>query len=288
LYAVIGTVPRESFPLISGTVSVNGKDIIVGEERAPVNRGTPALLAAFCRTSRAIGQGMPFTYLVGDKGTGEGSRRLYKHLGEDLAAMEFDGLVLHYLMPDVTGHQHIMGAINQSVKQPFLIADAGAMYVAKMAGLASRYDLFTPDIGELAFLADEVAPHPFYTRGFILHEEHRVPHLVERAYLHKNAARFLMVKGQIDYLADMSGILGTVDTPQTAAMEAIGGTGDTLTGIVAALISAGLSTGDACLKAFQVNRLAGDLASPDPMTQVSRIIECIPEALQELGIGKGN
>ncbi len=31
-------------------------------------------------------------------------------------------------------------------------------------------DLFTSDVGELAFLADEEAPHLFYTRGFILHE----------------------------------------------------------------------------------------------------------------------
>jgi len=35
-----------------------------------------------------------------------------------------------------------------------------------MSGNAQSFDLFTPDAGELAFLADEEAPHPFYTRGF--------------------------------------------------------------------------------------------------------------------------
>jgi hypothetical protein len=37
----------------------------------------------------------------------------------------------------------------------------------RRAAKAAQFDLFTPDVGELAFLADEEAPHPFYTRGFI-------------------------------------------------------------------------------------------------------------------------
>ena len=63
------------------------------------------------------------------------------------------------------------------------------MYAAKMSGQAASYDLFTPDAGELAFLADETAPHPFYTRGFILHENNKIPDLINRAYSHKNAAK---------------------------------------------------------------------------------------------------
>ena len=47
--------------------------------------------------------------------------------------------------------------------KPTLVADAGFMYVAKMSGYADAYDLFTPEAGELAILADEKAPHPFYT-----------------------------------------------------------------------------------------------------------------------------
>ena len=284
MFAVVGTVPREDFPLVSGSVSVKGSEITVGGADVPVNRGTPALLAAFCRTSRALGQDSPFAYLAGDTGAGNGSRTLYQRLKNDLPSRHFEGLVLHYIMPDINGHQQTMKAISEMVSEPFLAADAGAMYVAKMAGLANRYDLFTPDTGELAFLADEAAPHPFYTRGFILHEEHRVPHLIERAYHHNNASRLLMVKGQTDYLADITGVLGTVDGPDTPALEAIGGTGDTLTGIVSALISAGHDVKTACLEAFQVNRLSGHIADPDPSTQVGRIIDCIPEALQELGI----
>jgi len=61
--------------------------------------------------------------------------------------------VVQYMRPEIIGF--VLGS---------LIADAGFMYAAKMSGQASKYDLFTPDVGELAFLADEEAPHLFYTR----------------------------------------------------------------------------------------------------------------------------
>lgn len=277
----MGTVPRQGFPLVAGKVSVKGSRIVIGGEEIPINRGTPALLGAFLRTARTLGIEGPFAYLAGDIGSGDGSGRLYRVLEEDLPSKAFKGLVLHYIMPDIEGHRRMLKGVDKMVEKPFLAADAGAMYVAKMAGLAPRYDLFTPDVGELAFLADEAAPHPFYTRGFILHEEHRVPHLIERAYRHQNAPELLMVKGQTDYAADSGGILGTVDTPSVPALEAIGGTGDTLTGIVAALVSGGMDPLEASLAAFRINRLAGQIADPDPSTQVDRIIEAIPEAMAE-------
>ena len=104
----------------------------------------------------------------------------------------------------------------------------------------------------MAFLADEEAPHPFYTRGFILHEEMRTPALIERAYQHENAAACLLVKGQPDYVADRQGVHATIDLPVEEAMEAIGGTGDTVTGIVAALIGAGIEVKEAAILAARV------------------------------------
>ncbi len=284
MFAVVGTVPKNGFPLVSGTVSVSGSDITIDGNRVPVGRGTSALLAAYSCTARALGLDSPSAYLAGDIGMGDGSRLLYQLLAQDLPLRDFEGIVFHYIMPDIQGHGKTLEAVDRMRKKPFLAADAGAMYVAKMSGLAPRYDLFTPDVGELAFLADETAPHPFYTRGFILHEENRVPDLIERAYRHKNSSRYLMVKGQTDYVADTGGIRATMDSPQVTALEAIGGTGDTLTGIVSAFISAGIGLEKACIRAFKVNRLAGHLANPDPSTQVARIIEHIPEAVEELAL----
>ncbi len=213
---------------------------------------------------------------------GGGSRLLYEHLVQILPHREFKVLCFHYLQPDVDWHNRVLFAIQDMQPRPLLIADAGFMYVAKMSGQAGEYDLFTPDVGELAFLADESAPHPFYTRGFILHENNNVPDLISRAYAHQNASRYLLVKGETDYLADSQGIVASIAEPRIEALEAIGGTGDTLTGIVAALAGKGLGLEAAALLAARVNRRAGLLASPTPATQVPEIIGHIPRALAEL------
>ena len=65
-------------------------------------------------------------------------------------------------------------------------------------------------------------------------------------------------------------------------MEAIGGTGDTLTGTVAALINAGREVDESAVIAAKVNRLAGHYARPSPATQVTEIIHHIPRALADL------
>lgn len=65
-------------------------------------------------------------------------------------------------------------------------------------------------------------------------------------------------------------------------MEAIGGTSDTLTGIVAALIAAGIDVREVAVIAAQVNRLAGSFAKLTPATQVIEIIRHILYALEEI------
>jgi len=282
MHAVVGTVPEQNFPLTGGKVTLDRDRICIEGKKVDVNRGTPALLAAAVKTGEMLGQSELFWYLVGDIGLGKGSRNLYEYLAKNLGRSEFSTITFHYLQPDVDWHNRVLFAIEEMAKQPVLIADAGFMYAAKMSGRAAAYDLFTPDIGELAFLADEEAPHPFYTRGFILQDEKRAPDLIKRAYAHKNASRFLLVKGKKDYLADQDGIKTTVDNPACEAMEAMGGTGDTLTGIAAALIESGMEISKAAIVAAKANRLAGYYARPTPATQVIEIIEQIPRALEEI------
>ena len=93
----------------------------------------------------------------------------------------FKSLTFHYLQPDVDWHNKVLFAVETMQQRPILIADAGFMYAAKMSGQSECYDFFTPDVGELAFLADELAPHPFYTRGFILHENNNITDLIHQA-----------------------------------------------------------------------------------------------------------
>jgi len=282
MLAVVGTIPEADFPLLAGPVELGDRGMVIQGRKIGVTRGTPALLAAACTCLETLGQPGLFGFLVGDTGLGRGSEKLYEYLSGHLGDNAFTAIALHYILPIVDWHNRVFFALEEMKPRPLLIADAGFMYVAKMSGLAPEYDLFTPDAGEMAFLADEAAPHPFYTRGFILHEENRVPDLIARAYAHDNASRYLLVKGRTDYLADKSGILATVADPIIDALEAIGGTGDTLTGLVSALIATGLEIGEAAVLAARINRLAGALTRPTPATSVTEIIGQIPDALKEI------
>lgn len=284
MLAVIGTIPTPSMPVTEGAAALGrGGLSVAGLDIAPdkifLDRGTPALLGAACAACGVLGLPAPFAFLVGDEGRGHGSRELYRHLVDVLPQRSLSTLAFHYLLPDVMWHDKVLFAVNEMQPRPRLIADAGFMYAAKMSGQAPAYDLFTPDAGELAFLADEQAPHPFYTRGFILHDDNRVPDLIRRAYDGDNAAACLLVKGSTDHVADRTGVLFTVDSPNEAAMEAMGGTGDTLTGTVAALVEAGRDVADAARIAARTNRLAAQLARPTPASRISEIIAHIPQAL---------
>ena len=256
--------------------------MVLGKKCIAINRGTPAMIAAAAVTLEYKGLPQPVAYLVGDIGDGDGSRRLYDYLTGHIGDVPLSTLTLHYFQPDVGLFKRLLSVIDSLPGRPSLIADAGFMYVAKMSGHAPSFDLFTPDAGELAYLADELAPHPFYTRGFILHDENQIPDLIERAYRHNNAATYLLVKGATDFIADKNGVMSRVDSPREEAMEAIGGTGDTLTGIVSALIESGLDTETASIQAARVNRLADSLARPTPATQVYEIIRHIPQALNRV------
>ncbi|MCJ7685003.1 MAG: sugar kinase, partial [Desulfobacteraceae bacterium] len=163
MFAIVGTVPDREFPLAVGEVLlVNGVIRIEGKS-VPVSRGTPALLAAAIKTCEVLDQPAPFGYVVGDIGHGDGSRRLYEYLTRNLGKRDpqsksgtgFSTIAFHYLQPDVDWHNRVLFAVEEMAERPVLIADAGFMYAAKMSGQSSEYDLFTPDAGELAFLADE-------------------------------------------------------------------------------------------------------------------------------------
>lgn len=286
MLAVIGTVPMDDFPLTWGQVEMRGERLFIGSRDVDVNRGTPALLAAACRTLEYSDLPAAYALLVGDTGRGAGSRLLYEHLTENLARYAPETVVFHYLQPDVDWHNKVLFAAEDLHPRPVLIADAGFMYAAKMSGMARKYDLFTPDAGELAFLADENAPHPFYTRGFILHEEERAENLIKRAWRHDNSAGCLLVKGREDLVVTGDSVVARVSEPSVEAMEAIGGTGDTITGVLGALIHAGLEISTAAVMAARANRLAGKLACLTPASQIDELIRWLPEALARLAAGR--
>ena len=282
MIGIVGTVPDPELPLIHGKVRLVGTHIEINGHRIDINRCTPALIGAALKASTCIKCPDIYAFLVGDIGRGDGSRQLYKFLSDHLHEFAFTVLAFHYLQPDVDWHNKVMFAVEKMDKRPTLIADAGFMYAAKMGGQAQSYDFFTPDAGELAFLADEQAPHPFYTRGFILHTNGNVNDLIQRAYEHQNASRYLLVKGASDYITDKNDVVHSVDAPSSEAMEAIGGTGDTLTGLLCALCSTTFKPTEAALLAARSNRWAGYYTNPSPATQIAELINKIPQALDNV------
>jgi hypothetical protein len=279
MIGIVGTVPDLQLPLIHGSVRLVDSQIEINGRYIAVNRCTPALIGAALKASACVRSPETYAFLVGDIGKGDGSRKLYAFLERHLHEFDFKVLTFHYLQPDVDWHNKVLFAVDTMRTRPILIADAGFMYAAKMSGQSESYDFFTPDVGELSFLADELAPHPFYTHGFILHANGNVPRLIRQAYQHQNAARHLLVKGESDYIVHENQVIQTVDRPSFEAMEAIGGTGDTLTGMLSALCGADFKLVDAAILAARANRWSGYFANPSPATRVTELIEKIPKAL---------
>jgi ADP-dependent NAD(P)H-hydrate dehydratase / NAD(P)H-hydrate epimerase len=285
-WLIVGSVPRADFPLVRGdfrlqddTLILNGRH--AGEQRIRVARGTPALMAVAAAAAEVLGIPAPQALVAGDVGTGEGSRAVYGHLVENIDQIDHAGLTFHYLLPDIAWHNQVLWALEARNPAPLLAADAGFMYAAKMSGYAAHYDLFTPDAGEMAFLADEVAPHPFYTRGFLLQEEDRVPELIQRAYAEENAARHLLVKGKTDFVVAHGKTVAEISAPVVPAMEPIGGTGDSLTGLVTALLASGMEITQACRTAALANRHLGHLANPTPAFGVADLLPFVRRALEQ-------
>lgn len=280
MLGIVGTIPDVRIPLIHGPVRMVDGQLWIADRRLSVHRGTPALLAAAVKTTQYLNGPEIYAFLAGDIGTGQGSRAVYAFLTHQVQAFNLQLLTFHYLQPDVDWHNKVLFAVEAMARRPMLIADAGFMYAAKMSGQAGHYDFFTPDAGELAFLADKTAPHPFYTRGFILHQHNKVEELIHQAYQHDNAATHLLVKGCMDYIVHNNHVVAEVKNPSFPAMEAVGGTGDTLTGLLTGLCGSGVEPLEAAVIAATANRLCGLFSHPTPATQIAELIKVIPQALE--------
>ena len=289
MWYIVGTVPDPDFALC--TAGLEGPSTVADGllhlpdgQAVPVQRGTAALAATAILACEELCVAPPRLLLAGDPGSGAGSRAIYAWLEQNIAQLSPTGLTFHYLFPDQDWHNRVLMAVQDLPARPIMVADAGFMYVAKMSGYADAYDLFTPDLGELAFLADEKAPHPFYTRGFLLAQEDDVPPLLLRALEHANCPKNMIIKGSKDYIVLDGQIAATVDAHSVASMECIGGTGDLVTGLATAFLCGhanmdSASMGESCTAAARMARMLAQHCAPTPGTQIAELIEKLPEAL---------
>jgi len=270
---IAGTVPIKDMPLTMGQVAFDGDFILVNDKRIPCTQGTGAMVSAALETTSYLGIDAPRVLLTGDIGEGKGSRELYQYLIDNVARLLPDVLALHYWLPDMSQTRQLCSAVEKCPKRPVMIADAASMYSAKAAGLAEAFDIFTPDATEVAFLADPEATHPAYIARHLFETDiSHAPELARKAYENHGAARLLLVKGATDYIIRNGEVLNTVSEPDVPMLEPIGGTGDTITGIVAALTYAELELHEAAIIAARANRMAGKYAGVTPATKVREVI----------------
>lgn len=277
---LVGTVPIRGMPLLEGCAEFKGDHILLNDMNLPCTQGTGAMVGAATTICKYLGSGPPRAIVAGDTGEGIGSLLLYEFLVHRLPEVQPKVLVLHYILPDIGLMKEVVKAAEKCPKKPILLADAGSMYAVKAAGLASKFDLMTPDATELAFLADPEATHPAYISKFFFETE-VTSSLIESAYEHKGASRVLLIKGPKDYVVKEGKIVSTISEPNLPELEAIGGTGDTITGMAAAFIHIGMEVEQAAILAAKSNRAAGLLAHPSPGTQVWELIQYFPEVCKE-------
>jgi len=173
-------------------------------------------------------------------------------------------------------------SIEKCSKKPIMIADASSMYAAKAAGLAAKFDIFTPDFCEMAFLADPDATHPAYISRHLFDADiTQAPELVADAYRNNNAAKMLLIKGAVDYVFENGKLIDTNTEPDIPELEAIGGTGDTITGMVSAFVYAELELHQAAIIATRANRMAGKYAQATPATRIHEITSQLPAVFKD-------
>ena len=277
---LVGTVPIREMPLLEGFAEFKGEHILVNDTNLPCTQGTGAMIAAAALTCEYLRSGPPRAVVAGDIGEGIGSLLLYEFLIDRLAELQPKVLVLHYVLPNIGLMKEVVQAAENCPQKPILLADAGSMYAVKAAGLAPKFDLMTPDATELAFLADPEATHPAYISKFFFETE-VTSSLIGSAYEHKGASKVLLIKGSTDYVVKERKTVSTIPEPNVPELEAIGGTGDTITGMAAGFIHIGTEVEQAAILAAKSNRTAGLMAHPSPRTKVWELIQHFPEVFKE-------
>ncbi len=277
---ICGTIPQADAGLLLGEARFDGSKLLVGNTEVQCTQGTAALASAACVVAKHCGSSAPQAVFAGDTGSGKGSRLLYDYLIKNLPKINADVVLLHYILPVMGLMKQVCAAAEKCAKKPVMMADASSMYAAKAAGLAGQFDIFTPDLSEMEFLADPDAIHPAYiSRHLFRADIAHVDDLIATAFRQKSMAKTVIIKGATDFVVQEGKVKFTLSQPDLPALEAIGGTGDTISGIVGAFVDAGFTHLDAAVAALKANREAGKYAQATPATKISEIIAAMPHVL---------
>ncbi|MDO8880571.1 MAG: NAD(P)H-hydrate dehydratase [Coriobacteriia bacterium] len=286
---VIATYPVVEGPVLDGPVTLEADGgIAIGGTRVPSSQGTSAMLGAATRVAAHLGTPAPHALVAGDIGRGDGTRHVYERLAEVATRIRPSVIAFHYMQPVMALMRRAVEQLAEVAPAALLVADAGGMYAAKAAGLASRFELMTPDVGELGFLADPDVTHPAYVSHYLFGNEGFDPiALAATAHATGGAARVLLIKGVRDHITLDGAIAEVVEEPCVPELEAIGGTGDTVTGLASAFLAAGFPTVDAARCACLANREAGRAMGATPAMHAEDLVAALPNVLGDNLCGWG-
>jgi len=278
----VATYPVSDGPVLSGSVGIEAdRTLTIDGARIPASQGTSAMLGAACQVAAHLGVPAPHALVAGDVGRGEGTRAVYGRLIEVVERVRPTVIAFHYMQPIMALMRHAVERLAEIAPDAVLVADAGGMYAAKAAGLASRFELMTPDVGEVGFLADPTVTHPAYVAHYLFGNEGFDPVVLARqAHETGGAARVLLIKGVRDLVSKNGEVVEMVDEPCVPELEAIGGTGDTVTGLASAFLAAGFPTVDAARCACLANREAGRVMGATPAMHASDLVAVLPDVLR--------
>jgi NAD(P)H-hydrate repair Nnr-like enzyme with NAD(P)H-hydrate dehydratase domain len=280
---VVATYPATGGPVLDGPVTL-GTDgaLSVGGTRVPSSQGTSAMLGAAAQVASHLEMPPPHALVAGDIGRGDGTRAVYERLAEAVARTQPSVIAFHYMQPVMALMRKAVEELAETVPEATLVADAGGMYAAKAAGLAPRFELMTPDVGEVGFLADPSVTHPAYVSRYLFGTDGFDPAaLAARAHETGGSSRVLLVKGVRDHVVADGCVAEVIEAPCVPELEAIGGTGDTVTGLASAFLAAGFPTVDAAVSASRANREAGRAIGATPAMRASDLIAALPQVLSE-------
>lgn len=278
---VVGTVPMAPGEPCEGPVAFDGESLSVGGVAIPTCQGTGAMLLAALAAAESVGAPVPHAVLGRDIGRGDGTRAAYEALEGSAARRGARVVAFHYLQPVMALMRRAVGQLRNG-SGPVLIADAGGMYAARGAGLAPRFELMTPDVGEVGFLADPKATHPAYVSRYLFGQPgFDAAELARLAWRRGGSSRVLLVKGATDRVCVQGEVVATVEEPDIPALEAVGGTGDTITGLCAGLMSGGMAAEEAAVLAARCNRLAAERIGVRPSDRASDLAAVFPEVLRD-------
>src|SRR5208282_447188 len=136
-----GTLPVGHDDSITvGPVRYDGASMSVGSREIPREMrsiGATALMAAAVKTAEALGMETPIGLVAGDTGDGSGSRLVYRYLIEKAGGLGVTTVTMHYILPLRKEFMDFVEMTDYWQRRPFLIADAGALLIAKATGLCT-------------------------------------------------------------------------------------------------------------------------------------------------------